>query len=555
MSRKFSFLLGGTLLTIPAVTLIFATVIFLLGGTLNGVIFPIAVLAALGISYWLNGKEQFCKLSLWTICIVMASVVFMGLIYDYSGDGQIYHQETIIALRDGWNPIWQCHSLGRETEAAICTDHYCRGLETVSAAIFSTTGNVECGKAVNAIMVLASGSLFYSLLLSMGVGGRFKRFIIAALFTLNPVVLAQWLTYYTDWAMYALLLSLVSILVGLQEGDRRKYIYAGTVIVLAVSIKLNCFFWVGMSVIIYMGWLLMSKKYSDAIRWVWAGTISVILGVFLVGLNPYVTNTIDHGHPAYPLMGDNPIDIMTGNEVPEMRKYSSWEKVFVSYTSYPSNDTQEINPFALGGLKKNIPIFAVTDTRIGGFGPWFFMAILLSVVVYCFCRVDDKKKRYAFGTILVSCFVGLFVLPGGWWARYVPFFWAVPLIMLLYSEFIVVRRWVGYVRVVTYIVITANVAIYMAVPAAFTVYNASKIKYIVSRIKSASQVPVIYFGDKSSFKQKLKNIEYIEHTVRVYSLDEDWEDVYMGVCVSRETPLGEGEKGFIWKMIDKTKRE
>ena len=81
-----------------------ASVSFLFGATISALILPAALItgwavAAIGASAGSRVRLLLIFVSVWAMAIV-----FGWNLWDYSYDGNAYHQEIIAALCDGWNP-------------------------------------------------------------------------------------------------------------------------------------------------------------------------------------------------------------------------------------------------------------------------------------------------------------------------------------------------------------------------------------------------------------------------------------------------------------------
>ena len=562
--KDFVFLLGATLLSLPCFILFIASLFFVGGSTLNSFIFPLGVISTLIFSLRIarslyptqNFRTIWLRVSIVTLLFIVLFLWIGSLFYDYSFDGQWYHQNIILSLKEGWNPIYQPHSVG--SYSGIYVDHYSKGLETVWATVFCTTGYIESGKAISFLMITASLLLFYWMLsVQFRLMTNRKRVFISLLFTLNPVVLSQWFTYYVDWSLYTLLLSLVSVLTTLRVKDKwYKYFLIGEIIFFAASIKFNILFWIGVCILIYLSIMLWRKNYEILSKVILSGCIA-IPGIVLASYNPYITNTIDHANPFYPLMGEGKVDIMTQQQMSSMKEQSCLEQVILPYFSYPQNDiredTQLAIPFTIRGGKDLSP-FISPDVSIAGFGPFFSGILILALLLYLFSRISQREYRIIFGIILISIFISFFILPSGWWARYVPFFGAFPLIMLLYCE--LDRRnekWKLYLKRTVYGFIVLNLCIVGGMSIISAIYNNAKVDFVVSRIKEAPSSPEIYFGVCPSFKEKLKNVSYIEHT-------QMWEPLYFSKNVKEgvsyniiNSELGEGKAGIVVRLIDRFK--
>ena len=108
------------------------------------------------------------------IFIIISSTFISGKVYDLSWDGNMYHKETIGLLSDGWNPLYQSSKKFRDNNKKIeipsnsnslWIDHYARLSHVYQANIYSLTNNIESGKSINMISIMAVFLIIFSLLM------------------------------------------------------------------------------------------------------------------------------------------------------------------------------------------------------------------------------------------------------------------------------------------------------------------------------------------------------------------------------------------------------
>ena len=113
---------------------------------------------------------------------------------------------------------------------------------------------------------------------------------------------------------------------------------------------------------------------------------AVALGFAGVGFNPYVTNTIRHGHPFHPAFGRDARPAVVTMHMPEdfqgrsrltklVRSiFSKSRNVRVSGERYRS----ELKVPLWIHNRHEVTTFASTSTRLGGWGPLFGGAVLIA---------------------------------------------------------------------------------------------------------------------------------------------------------------------------------
>lgn len=90
-------------------------------------------------------------------------------------------------------------------------------------------------------------------------------------------------------------------------------------------------------------------------------------------------------------------------------------------------------PFAVS--PKELYAMQSTDTRIGGFGPWYGGCVLLALTLGIFgWRSRSWAHNRAFVTVMISLVLLIGINPEAWWARYVPFAWLLPIAAWLWGR-------------------------------------------------------------------------------------------------------------------------
>lgn len=454
---------------------------------------------------------------------------------------------------------------------ALFVDHYTKGLETIWAAVYCTTGNVESAKGINLLFVLSSFFLFYAMLRDIfNQLSTSKQILLAFSFTFCPVVLMQWFTFYIDFSMYSLLLSLVSLFCMLSgKNDIFKYFLIGVIISLAASIKFNILFWIGIATMFYMTSLLVMKRFKRfRSMFITVGT-SLLFGCFFFGFNPFVINTIQHHSPIYPLekstAPDEYVDLFTSIEPYRIGQASRPMKVFYSLFSYPQNDMDTETVLAIPLTFRNTTdlLLRSSDQRIGAFGIFFSGILIFSFIIYLFTQIKCKKYRFYFGSILITLFISLFILPGGWLGRYVPFCWGIPLTMLLYSELDSgISSWLIGLRRLTYGLLILNIGLAFVSFSTKSLFNRARVDTITTELRNANSPVELSFGFcNASFKEKLKGIEYKEITRPIPDVNDSlstWKHLYfmkkpnVGVYYnSKNIILNDSKKSFIIVLKEK----
>ncbi len=464
---------------------------FLPGGKIS---VPLAIIAAL-------------------IIILCASFFISGHFYDVSWDGLAYQQEGVIQLvKNKWNPFYE-HTAALKPHPALWLDHYAKAPWILEGSLYAITGRIEYSKVFNIIFILISFSLAFSLLVQFEKIGRLGAFFLALLASLNPVVLAQFLTFYVDAQLACMLLALIALmLVYYRQPDPFILLGICAVAIILCSIKftgivyafvLFSSFWAGLCV--------FKKRFF--IRPLSYGFAAALIALFLVGFNPYVKNTIDHGNPLYPFFDKVEYDIMTEN-FSVLHVSSNNRFIKLAKSLFSSIETEDYKvPFSVS--RKELAYFKLWDSRIEGFGPLFSGIFLISMIFIFITGVrlfiTDRMLFWGFCYVLFVLLLSIFIIPESWWARYSPQLWLLPVISIIgfkYSTGKTVFAWIpGLLIAVNVILIGGEVL----------AFNISRTREIDAYLSSLERHPgplQLYWGDcrfrALRFRLDERKIAYVE---------------------------------------------
>jgi len=450
------FILGFSIMPIYAYLGLFVTfLIFVLG------------LKSCGIET--RNIARYCFL---LVFIIILPTFLCALLMDPSYDGREYHQTGTILLEKGWNPIYDdiiafCSTHFKNADVTlIWPENYVKFSEIFAANVVLLTGKIETGKVFNGISALIAFFYSYYVLskpfLKLGVK---SRAVFSFLLVYNPIVLAQFFTYYVDGLMYLyFLISLLSIVdMETSEGGRgiiKPLFFFIVSSVILMNIKLGgvlCFICIILCALIF---LALGKFFPNFkiktfnSKAFWASVLAVIFLTLLSGINPYFTNILKERHPLYPLAGEGKRDIITLNSPRLFENKPPYYKFFISLFSRTDNFTYKDDrdpklkiPFGI--YAEELPKLDDTDTRIAGFGVLFsgiflMTLALLFMINYRYSNNFNKKgtkdfpENIDYGKKEIALILSVFIIsillnPESWWARYIPQLWAVIIFIIIYA--------------------------------------------------------------------------------------------------------------------------
>lgn len=364
--------------------------------------------------------------------IFISSYFFANCFYDSSWDGRTYHQEIIILLINGWNPIFEKPS-SLDFYPSIWCEHYPKCAEILSANFITIFKNIESGKIIN---FLFSCSIF---LLSFFTFNKFKNsnwllsLIMSILIILNPVAICQIKTYYVDLLVYYLFVSILFSIILKEKNFINNKLFSFLLILeipILCNIKLGGIFYSILLILSYYVYLLINKNYKD-IKLLNIITLLSTLLILISGINPYYTNIKQGYNVIYPLVGEDKIDIIKNQSPQSFEHKNSIYKLFVSTFSNSKNilyDTIEQPRIKIPFSILNQDILCIPDMRIAGFG-YFWGGILLLLIPFVILFKNPKENSLYY-YIMSILWLSILINPQSWWARYAPQFWLIPIFII-----------------------------------------------------------------------------------------------------------------------------
>jgi hypothetical protein len=376
------------------------------------------------------------------ICLIVSTALFFiflavsGNFYDLSYDGQAYHQEAIIHLANGWNPFYD-KTLGEQgAPYAIWIDHYAKASEICAAVLYAATGNIELSKVFNFLLILGSFFLSFSALYACQPKKWIRAAVIAFLLACNPVSIYQSLSFYVDGQLGSLLLCLIAfgILIYLESN---YYIIGGfsLILLLALNNKFTAVAYAGILCIGLIAALYITQKHALLKKLLIILSTTAVIGTLILGFNPYVTNTVKYHNPFFPLAGQDARDVVAAFTPISFSTMNRFEQATVSYFSASEGNSTDREatimktPFTFKNAE--LQNYGAPDTAIGGFGPLFSGAIVLSLLILIMAFMFNIPRTLVVLGLLAIVLASVFINYAAWWARYVPHLWVIPFIIAL----------------------------------------------------------------------------------------------------------------------------
>jgi hypothetical protein len=452
---------GLQILVLLAATLSLAHVAYFVGIGLSAIIPATAFAVACLTGFAVPGiPGPGCGLSRFAAFLAFPAVFICSLAvasfyYDVSFDGQLYHQDAILRLVRGWNPLLETGPSWHEK----VTEHYPKAGWIIAASIQCATGNIETGKALNILLVVASFFVARRALATTGLVPARGTTLVALLLALNPVSIYQLFSFMADGCLASLLVILVGqMIILVRDPSRRDAVQLGIAAVLLGNVK-----YTGLVYLFVLGvpWLLFFLwKRRDLTKSVLLSAgIIMFLTVVLFGYNPYVVNTVHHGDPLYPMLSEEGRDFESGQVNDAFYRKGRLEKFALSLFAQSRNSIKDHPvlkaPFSVSSGEALA--FTTWDIRFAGWGPLFSGALVIALVMMAFLW---KQRRDAFRigvVVIIWLLISVFIFPEPWWARFVPQLWFLPVAVLALS-YTVPGRWMVTLRRALTATLSLNIA-------------------------------------------------------------------------------------------------
>lgn len=482
--KLFAMLCGYFLL----VLVLYSTCQFLNLKNFFGVIQIISVVVPIIIYLLTNKNNKKIKTTVIIISIYLFLLLILpfisGKTYDLTVDGNSYHKTAIAFIKNGWNPIYESSTdfqknnediveFDEETRIDLWIEHYPKATWILAANFYEMTGNIESGKCITLILSLMLFIICYNCLRI--ILDRKWSIIISTLITLNPITLAQLFSYYVDGIMgicFVIELLLLFLIRPMEKQNKVIWMSLVSIATIFTNLKFTGLLCSGViAAVFYFYWLIKYRKEKEFIKYFKQITINFVVvfatAIFFVGANSYVKNTIDHMNPLYPLIGKDKVDIITTMQPKVFGKLSMPEKFIWSLFGKTENTT-----YAMGEPEWKLPIklyrseiseLLAPDVRIGGFGPFFALSVIISLVILIYGLVlfiKNEKKNIKYIILpSIAIILTMILLGENWWARYVPQFYLLPvgtIILILYVSKYMKKEKIG---VISAMMITAVLAL------------------------------------------------------------------------------------------------
>lgn len=525
VAPRLLFLVGATILVFYAALLVVQAGTLLAGASLHNAGTLLAAALALGY-FWLVGMRLYhlpVKSMLVGFAGLMVIAVVCGLVaayyFDLSWDGRDYQQKAIRQLAGGWNPVYvEIQPSDMYDNAWL--NHYPKGPWIAAASVVKVTGGIESGKIFNLLLIVAvfliSLSAFWSYTRL-----RFWQMLLLSLFlAANPVSTSQSLSYYVDGQVSSLLILMgLCLLLCLKSADFGHLAALAAVIMLGLNVKFTgtAYTLLLLAVIVLITVFAgQFGKLTYARKTIWMTVFfGLLLGLLVVGYQPYVTNTLHYGHPFYPIYGSRTFNkefVIQGQAPPDFETLGWSEKLYRSIFS-PSSSQMGVDSgplkFPLRVSRPEVTAFARPDVRVSGWGPLFGATLVVALAGLALLLFVSRK--FTLRTLaLLGLVAGTTLLNSeAWWARYSPQLWLLPVIVLgalwLADDRRAARGWLKIIGAILSILMIANLVLVSGAYLAYNTLSSRRLHATLADLRQSSEEVMLYYGPLEAVGMRLQD--------------------------------------------------
>ena len=419
---------GLVLFLFPVFYVLISSLLLFLGISLQG---WILIPAFVGTLVFIGLVRRNIKIPpLWVlisiVCLVF-SLMISNVYFDVSFDGQWYHQDAIMFLSDGWNPIWD-HALVDSAvsgEKACWVNSYPKASWIFQSGIFQLFGNVEYGKSLHLISLFSFAFILFSLLQHRVNLTFFKSLVVTFMVSFSTITLGQLFSFYVDGVLFSFLGVFLLLLIEYLLFDKKVFIWIVFSFIFLVNLKFTGLVYA----LVFCSMAVVFKAISEkSVPFKFVGNVSlmVFLGVFVVGFPTYVRNTAEKGHPFFPLMGKNnmgkevaavqyPKDFFTLNRLEKAWKSHGSMPIFTDHEHASANKPL----FKYDVIKASVPYYRNHQpVEMSPFGPfeaelWVLFVPLLGMFLW-------RKPSWKWLLLVFSVLLSMLIQPEFWNLRYAP---------------------------------------------------------------------------------------------------------------------------------------
>ena len=467
--QRITYGIGLLLFLFPVTLFIIATVWLMIGFDINAVLFPLSMVISAVFFYLLLSSEGYKKQTVWGVLVFavgFCAILFTisGQFFDFSFDGQWYHQDAIVLLKNGWNPFYNQPILdeiasGKNANYINC---YPKAPWTISACVYATSGAIEYAKFYQLVLLFASFFLSLHFMLRWFPLSILSAFLLSFVVAFSPVVVGQTLSFYVDGQLAVFTLLTLYFLCDWVSNLESKVplVLLGLCLIYLANIKFTGLIYSLVFLFFAFSWVLW-KEREKALQMVLKLSVIMTVAIFLFGYCTYPRNIIQHGHPFYPIMGKNNEgkEIAAAQYPKNFFGKNRFEKFYLASFALPNYTAPKTHPsipkelFTSNVVKASLPYYRNHQpVEMSAMGPLQAELLILLVPLFLLSFLFYRKLwiYVLFFGLATSCIIQ----PECWNYRYVPqllFIYILVIIPVLLSKYWLIKFY-GHLLLVGFII-------------------------------------------------------------------------------------------------------
>ncbi len=412
----------------------------------------VAMAMMVGVVWYLSPTKKAFAGRLTAVLGILFACVFLSSFHVDDGfDSRSYHKPAAYLLADGWNPVWQEDLQEFMAERQIpwwnhlrLAHHFPKSQWIVVAITYLMTGNIDAGEYTNFVFIAAAFVVFFVAMRRWLRLRKPEAFVCASVMALHPFAISCLQNGCVDGILgNALGIFLFAGILWLKTGQRRWIPFLLISAVFGACIKFTGVPYFGIIGVIYSLPVLWAKykqwRHADALpeksvnvtcgRW-FAVMFSIFFAVLLLGVHPYVTNTIHYSSPFYPAHS------FDKQKYPEMDLLEEcWRKpdfaaaspaqrfVYSYFLGQPSGYNWGKDNFTCQVSKLLYFPTSQIEGHINSFQWIFGLSFIVALTLLFFVRAGDHWL------VLLALAASVLVQPQAWYVRFVPQLWLFPILV------------------------------------------------------------------------------------------------------------------------------
>jgi hypothetical protein len=450
--------IGLLLFLFPVTLFVIATLWLSISLDIQAFLFPFSLLIACIIGgyglFKINGFNKMEVLFVFTSVLIIGLGCFVvsGQFYDFSFDGQWYHQDAIILLKNGWNPFYDQPILdeiasGQNANYINC---YPKAPWTISACVYATTGAIEYAKFYQLVLLGASFFLSVHFTLRWFSLSVVSASLLSFVITFSPVVVGQSLSFYVDgqFAVFTLL-TLYFICDWITNFEEKvPLVLLSLCLIYFINIKFTGLVY-SLVFLFFAFSLVLWKDRGRVLKMVLKLSVVMTVAIFVFGFPTYGTNILHKGHPFYPIMGkNNEGEKIAAAQYPKnFFGKNRFEKLYLASFALPNYTAPKTHPsipkrlFSSNVIKASLPYYRNHQpVEMSALGPLQAELLILLLPLFFLSFLFYRKSwiYILFFGLATSCVIQ----PECWNYRYVPqllFIYLLVIIPVLLSKYWLIK--------------------------------------------------------------------------------------------------------------------